>query len=131
MGCPGKVYAVDHWLGSPTERDSSHSEVKTKDIFKEFMENVGYYSNLVVLKMDSLEAAKQFEDGGVDMVFIDGDHTEGGFGADLDAWVPKAKRLICGHDIGMTGIRRTLELHGLADFKRLDPGQIWYKEILR
>jgi hypothetical protein len=34
------------------------------------------------------------------MVFIDGDHLEPAVRQDIDLWLPKAKRLICGHDFG-------------------------------
>jgi hypothetical protein len=34
-GCPGTVHAVDHFLGSATERDTFHKEVHTKDVYSE------------------------------------------------------------------------------------------------
>lgn len=52
------------------------------------------------LRMTSLEGAKFFADGSLDVVFIDGDHSEDAVRADIQAWRPKLKRggLLCGHD---------------------------------
>jgi hypothetical protein len=36
----------------------------------------------------------------VDMVLLDGDHEYEGVVADIEAWLPKARKLLCGHDYG-------------------------------
>lgn len=107
--CPGKVYAVDHFLGSESERDTHHAEAKSKDIYAEFMANVGEFLNLEVLKMESAEAAKQFADGSVDMVFLDNGLSYEETKANIEAWLPKVKKLICGHDTCQEGVRRAVE----------------------
>ena len=58
--------------------------------------------------MDSLDAAKTFKDKSVDMVFIDGGHEYEEVKADIEAWLPKTKKLICGHDHG-GGIERATQ----------------------
>lgn len=97
-GCKGKVTAVDHFKGTVGETEGPHKEALENDIHAEFMKNVGHFENLDVLKMDSLEAAKLFEDQSVDMVFIDGDHSCDGVRKDIEAWLPKCRKMICGHD---------------------------------
>lgn len=124
-GCPGIVWAVDHFKGSPTERDNFHKEATEKDVSKIFLENVGHYDNLKLLKMDSLEAAKRFKDKSVDMVFLDGGHEYEEIKADIKAWLPKVKRLICGHDYG-GGIERAVS-EILGDVSIM--GLIWIKPI--
>ena len=96
-GCRGKVWAVDHFKGSVGEEEE-HAEARDVDIYQEFIKNVGHFENLSPLKMSSLEAAGQFADKSVDMVFIDGGHTYDEVVADLTAWLPKCRRMICGHD---------------------------------
>jgi predicted O-methyltransferase YrrM len=44
-GCKGTVYAVDHFLGSVDERETYHAEAKTRDIYKDFMGNVGSFKD--------------------------------------------------------------------------------------
>ena len=50
--------------------------------------------------MTSLEAVELFEDGELDLVFIDADHSYEGCIADIRAWMPKIKKggYISGHD---------------------------------
>ena len=106
-GCRGTVYAVDHFRGSESERETSHGEAVDGDIFAQFMKNVGMFSNLEVLKMDSEEAASKIDR--VDMVFIDGDHTYPGAKRDIDVWLPKAGKIICGHDYTYPEVRRAVD----------------------
>lgn len=102
-GCHGTVFAVDHFMGNPSEIDTAHAEAKTVDIYEIFERNVGSFSNLFVLRKDSIEASKHFKDNSLDMVFIDGEHTKQAFKADYETWLPKCSGLFCGHDAGMEG----------------------------
>lgn len=98
-GCSGPVYAVDTFKGTVGEDGNPHIEATEHDIFTEcFMPNVGHFPNLTTYRMTSLEAAAQFPDKSVDMVFIDGDHSYEAARADIEAWLPKARKMICGHD---------------------------------
>ena len=126
-GCPGMVYAVDHFLGSSSEPDSTTAEAKEKDIHSIFMNNIGDRNNLKLLKMNSLEASKIFEDKSVDMVFIDSDHHYEEVIADIKAWLPKTRKMICGHDIMNEPVRRAVtEL--LGEY-RTSSDNIWYKDL--
>lgn len=99
-GCKGTVYAIDHFKGSKTaEGQCTPLKASQENIFQKFMDNVGHFKNLKVYRMSSLEAAKKFfNDKSIDMVFIDGDHSYKAVKADIEAWLPKVKKLICGHD---------------------------------
>jgi hypothetical protein len=124
--CPGTVYAVDHWQGSPDPGDATHEPAKAHDIYALFLQHVGHYSNLNILRMTSVEAAQHFEDKSVDMVFIDAGHNPK-YGPsiveDLRVWVPKCRRLLCGHDYGHEPVREALQKLGLPIVHH--PSDIW------
>lgn len=97
------IYAVDHWLGSSTELNTTHAEALTTDLFAVFTNNMsqlGVENTYTALRMDSVEASKQFDDECFDVIFIDGDHEYEPFKQDLIHWYPKLKvgGTICGHD---------------------------------
>lgn len=128
-GCQGKVYAVDcHW--SETLRPFVDSIQHT---FPEFMENVGHFLNMVPLEMKSVDAAAPgIIPPEVDMVFIDADHAEEAVLSDLENWVPRTRKLVCGHDLNnetktdSPGIGEALEKFcGMQGVQR-GPGSIWF-----
>ena len=127
LGCKGTVYAVDHFRGDSMSF-LQQSMVKTEDIYKIFMENVGHFPNLRVFKMDSAEASKIIDP--VDMVFVDTEHTYKQVTKEIDVWLPKAKKLICGHDWQPAylyqGLRQGVreKLGEVQSFRT-----IWFKEI--
>lgn len=110
--CPGTVFCVDPWAG---ELDGSYLE---------FMRNVGHFPNLQVLRTYSTEAAQKIDD--VDMVFIDGSHDYLDVLADIEAWLPKTRRLLCGHDYGDEYACVVQAVHELLPGVSTNPvGTIW------
>lgn len=100
LGCKGQVISVDHFMGSPNERSSTHHEATEKDISQDWWANVGHFKNVSVLKMDSHVAASFFKPRSVDMVFIDACHQFADVLRDLESWLPVARVMIAGHDWG-------------------------------
>ena len=117
-GCKGPVFAVDHFKGSPDERQGSHKEALDHDIFVDFWQNVGHLPNLVVMRMDSVRAWRFFAPRSIDMIFIDGCHSREAVLLDLICWHPKCGKLMCGHDVSYDTVRRALD----------DFGQPWREE---
>jgi precorrin-6B methylase 2 len=123
--CKGTVYAVDHWLGSEDEREGPHKEATERDIFEDFKANVSDCTNIVVKRGSSVEMAKEVPP--VDMVFIDGGHTFDEVQADIKAWRPKAKKVICGHDWHDIAVQRAV--CDLLTGVRNPIGSIWMAQV--
>ncbi len=88
--CPGPVYCIDPW-----HDPGDHA-------YTGFMEACGHFPNLRAIRGWS-PAAGVHVPGGIDMVFLDGSHDYDSVMADLSEWLPRTRRLICGHDFSYPG----------------------------
>lgn len=61
-------------------------------------------------RMDTSAAAKTLEDGELDFVFIDADHSYEGVKTDIEMWTPKVRKggMIVGHDIDRVGVKQAV-----------------------
>jgi predicted O-methyltransferase YrrM len=127
-GCKGKVIAVDTWKGTPGEAGQPFIDAESRDVFTEdFMKNVGEFPNLEPMRMTSLEAAALIPDKSVDMVFIDGAHNYESVRDDIEAWLPKARKLICGHDYQWHGVQEAVTERFGGAFDTAET--IWVKRL--
>jgi len=104
------LYMVDSW--APTEAQPQaykdcgdfHAGLgaeKQERCYREALAAVRFaLDRAVVMRMDSAVAALRVDDGSLDFVFIDADHSLPGVLADIDSWSRKVKPggLLCGHD---------------------------------
>ena len=92
-------WAVDHFLGSP-DLKNPHGPAAIEREFRDAIQKAGLDILVSLMRKPSLEAAKEFTDGSLDMVFIDGDHTKPAVLADIGAWWPKLRMggVLLGHD---------------------------------
>jgi Methyltransferase domain len=108
--CKGPVYCIDPWPRN----------------YEAFMRNCGHFTNLVAIRESSPEAAALVPDD-VDMVFLDGDHEYEAVVADIAAWLPKTRKMLCGHDYNhpkFPGVAKAVdEIFG--DRVALPTGSIW------
>jgi len=120
-GCKGIVHSVDHFLGS-----TDPIETGNRDVYPEFIKNVGHFENLKVHRMSSLEGAREFKDNSLDMVFIDGGHQYHEVIEDVNIWKPKVKKMLCGHDYQAQPVARAVyELLGKVEIQET----IWYLKL--
>ena len=103
------VYIVDTWKGSPNELTSSHKLATETDIYNIFLDNMGD-RKFKALRMESCDAAAQFEDNSCDVVYIDMTHTYEAVKQDIECWLPKVKigGYISGHDFWYQGVNKAV-----------------------
>lgn len=81
------LFAIDNWSNPETERRERVHERHVETWARNALANYG----AIIIKMDSVEAARYVADGSLDFVYIDGDHTYKGAKADIEAWAPKVR----------------------------------------
>ena len=109
-----KLDLVDTWEGSDEPAHHADEYVQTNTLYSHFLENMKPVENhYTPLKMNSLEAAAQYQDNSLDFVFIDAGHTYEDCHSDITAWLPKIKPggYIAGHDYNTSpnGVRRAVQ----------------------
>lgn len=105
------VYSVDcyDYKVPPTGRIPEHDQMFI-EAERMFISRTKDIKNIVKIRKTSVEAAKDFEDGSLDAVYIDAEHDEENVRADIRAWRPKIKRggILSGHDFVLPHIGRIL-----------------------
>jgi hypothetical protein len=95
-----KFDCVDTWFGSVEHKD--YLCVKNKELYDIFISNTKELNHIInPIRLPSIEAAKQYKDKSIDVVFIDACHEYKCVIEDIDAWLPKVKNggILAGHDI--------------------------------
>ena len=117
--CGGTVTAVDQWKPCYGIKGEDWEE-----IYKDFQKNIKEYDNIRVIKNDTVKASKRHKK--VDMVFIDADHRHEAVVKDINAWLPKTKKLICGHDYDDKWVKKAVD-----ELIKIDGTvcSIWYKYV--
>jgi len=96
-----KIYAVDPWVNyvenNPTQQVVMNDLAEAEAAFDMMARG---FTNIVKLKKYSHEAVSVFQDGSLDLVYIDGNHEYKHVCEDIRLWLPKIKRggIISGHD---------------------------------
>ena len=97
----GHLYCIDHWKGNEGTNNTALATNKNiYDIFENNLKEFGLWNYITPMIMDSVTASKEFTDGSIDFLFLDGDHRYEQFSEDLKVWLPRMKvgGIICGHD---------------------------------
>lgn len=139
-----RLFMVDNWL--PADEQPKHYK-ETRDycaglapdeaaaneaLARQVAASSG--GRAVVVKMPSVEAAHQINDGSMDFVFLDGDHSYEGVRADIAAWLPKVKKggWLGGHDYAndmpeydFSGVKRAVD-EAFPEGVELDDNFTWF-----
>lgn len=104
------LYMVDSWRPAEQQPEqyratgdlhATHSIKKVREHRAQAENRASHFhERAVIMPLTSLEAATEFPDASLDLVFLDADHSYQGVMADLQAWLPKVKPggWIGGHD---------------------------------
>ena len=105
-----KCYAVDTWNGSKEHQNDI--SVISNSLYELFLDNSEPVKNVVVpVRKSSLEAAKDFSDGSIDVVYLDASHEYDDVKDDILAWLPKVKQggILAGHDYTWESVKRAVD----------------------
>jgi hypothetical protein len=95
-----KIYTIDPWLSYEDYSVEGIPQTRLDSLFNEAKQRLKPYPNCVIVRKTSMEAVKDFEDGSLDFVYIDGHHGFKYVAEDLWEWEKKVKKggIISGHD---------------------------------
>lgn len=88
------VWLVDRWMSRvDVKGDSAMPQAwHDKNHQRVLQRTEKFEGRAKIMRMESTQAAEQFSDGVLDLVYIDADHSYGGCKADIHAWYRKVKR---------------------------------------
>jgi hypothetical protein len=123
-GNKAPVFSVDLWEEGPgyaltrnkRRIPRPYAEPTTREAYEKLRDEYGY-GLVTPIRGDSPTIARQFGPKNlqwpkpVGMLFIDGDHTEKGVAADVEAWLPKVApdAIVAFHDMNAPGVLSTLK----------------------
>jgi predicted O-methyltransferase YrrM len=75
-------------------------DIQTTKELKTNLDEWGNVDTVEICKGDSILQSQKFEDGSLDLIFLDGCHTDDYVRVEIEAWKPKLKSTgtMCGHD---------------------------------
>jgi predicted O-methyltransferase YrrM len=133
-----RIDAVDTWDGGQDQQLQARVVALggAEAVYQQFRKNVldAHAFDITPVRSLSVEAASQYADESLDLVFLDADHTYESVLADLQAWYPKVKPggLIAGHDfvfdhpVSKAGVvRAVLEFFADKPLEIMPAGRVW------
>ena len=131
----GKVYAVDHWLGSEEHQEGKYAYHPILDrLYQQFLSNIihaGLTDKIVPLRMDSLTAAPYLSTvltNPPDLIYIDASHDTKSVYDDMCAWYPliKGYGVLCGDDWAWASVQKAVRRFAQENKLRINAsGNFW------
>lgn len=98
---PGYVCMIDPWRRLDVPGYSVHGDEDQVARYKRIIARAGKYKGrAIVHRATSVQAAVRYEDGCMDFIYIDANHTLAAATEDIGLWWPKVKSggILAGHD---------------------------------
>ena len=97
-----QYYGVDLYEDQPDNPSETYIGYPHKEYLNSILDLCIKYDHAHMLVGRTVDAALSFQDEGIDLIFIDADHSYDGVMADIRAWMPKMKpgSIMAGHDYG-------------------------------
>jgi hypothetical protein len=94
------IYAIDPWMAYQGAGKTQKEQARQDFLFGHAGRVLAPYKNVKIIRKTSVEAAKDFKDGSLDFVYIDGDHRFPYVAEDIYNWYAKVKKggIVSGHD---------------------------------
>lgn len=124
------LYLIDSWQEATSESyiatHDDHAMLTQKRHDKNYQ--LASEVDAIIIRKDSVEASKDFEDGFFDLIFIDADHSYEGCSRDIKAWLPKVRigGWLSGHDYGDRQFGVTQAVDELLSNVELDKNLTWF-----
>lgn len=117
------LYLVDNWNSGFGNKGKEHMEWIYNSVVCWSKTN----NKIHILREDSINAAKLFEDNTIDFLHLDAGHTTPAVLEDLKAWVPKIKigGLITGDNYEAKGVAKSVNFFFKKKPKIIDE-RLWY-----
>ena len=119
------VHCVDTWEGNIHD-DGTRQYKGAEEPMDVFVRNV-LGRKITHTRASSPDASWLFKDDEFDIVYIDAEHTYVDVLADIEAWTPKARYIVAGHDYYLfEGVRLAVKDSGLPNV--VVSGNVWSSE---
>jgi predicted O-methyltransferase YrrM len=94
-----KLFCVDPWQAYQSGHIEHADQATVNQFYAQAVQRLQPY-NCAIIRKSSLEAVKKFEDGLLDFVFVDGDHSYEATMEDIIHWSRKLRKggIMSGHD---------------------------------
>lgn len=129
----GKVYAVDHWLGSIEHQPGQFAHCRELPIlYDQFLSNVIHAQltdKIIPVRMASVEAEKALSHLTPDLIYIDASHETEAVYQDLTVWYPHVKGhgILCGDDWGWESVRQAVETFAAENDLRVESSKNFWR----
>lgn len=104
-----KMYAIDPWISYKGAGRTQQDQVRQDFLYGHTQRTLALFKDCTIIRAPSMDALKQFKDGSLDFVYLDGDHSFRYIAEDLVEWSKKVRSggAVSGHDYFCTAPQAT------------------------